>query len=279
MSHPAHPPPAVLIKVGGSIQDDPAQITAVMRDAAAAARAGRPCVVVHGGGKAISAAMNAAGLTPRFVAGQRYTDGPTLEIAERVLAETVNRELCAALAGAGARPYPLHSLGTCVLMASRSGETGKPGQPPADLGLVGRVHTVAAEVLAGLCLQGFVPVIAPVAVESPRTAGSPGKLNVNADLAAGTVARALRPGAFVLVSDTPGVRTDATRYAPELDRAAVAGLIASGVIDGGMLPKIQACLEAIDAGVPDVSIIDGRVPGALARALAGGPIEGTRLKA
>lgn len=267
----------VVVKVGGSIQDDPAQIVEVMRDVAGAARAGRSCIVVHGGGKAISAAMNAAGLTPRFVAGQRYTDGPTLEIAERVLAETVNRELCAALADAGARPYPLHSLGTCVLLASRSGQTGKPGQPEADLGLVGRVHTVAGEVIRGLCLQGFVPVIAPVAVERPRVAGSPGKLNVNADLAAGTVARAVRPGAFVLVSDTPGVRTDATRYAPVLDHAAVGALIASGVIDGGMLPKIQACLEALDAGVPDVSIVDGRVPGALARALGGGPLDGTRL--
>ncbi|MGH7132084.1 MAG: acetylglutamate kinase [Phycisphaerales bacterium] len=270
----------VLVKVGGSIQDDPVQMRTVMRDVSAIAAAGAKPIVVHGGGKAITAALKDAGIASRFVAGQRYTDEATLKIAERVLNLTVNAELCAMLAEAGARAAPLHSLGSCVLKARRTTETGKPEFPQTDLGLVGRVSKVDAGTILGIAGDGLIPVIAPVALdeEHPPT----GRLNVNADLAAGAVAAAVKPGRFILVSDTPGIRTrpdDPSSFAPTLSRAELGALIASGVIDGGMLPKVQACFAALDAGVGHVCIVDGRVGGVLALAAGSGKLVGTRITA
>lgn len=276
----------VVVKVGGSIQDDPAQLRLVAADAAALARDGVRPVLVHGGGKAISAAMKAAGLSPRFVHGQRYTDQATLEIVERCLCGpgSVNEELVSMIEQAGTPATGLHSLGACVLHARRSTPAGSPD----DLGLVGEVSRVSAPVIAGLCALGIIPVIAPVALAdlgaahagTDRAFALPlgARLNVNADLAAGAVAAALRPTAFILVSDTPGIRTGTGDYAPALTRADVERLRASGVIDGGMLPKVLGCAMALDAGVPNVLIVDGRSPGALRRAVLH-PLDagGTRL--
>ena len=273
-------PELVLIKVGGSIQDDPAQMARVMRDVAAIAASGARPLVVHGGGKAITAALKEAGIASRFVAGQRYTDEATLRIAERVLNLTVNAELCTMLAQAGARAAPLHSLGACVLKARRTTETGKPEMPHADLGLVGRVSKVDAGTILGVAGDGLIPVIAPVALDEEHPPA--GRLNINADLAAGAVAAAVRPGRFILVSDTPGIRIrpdDSSSFAQSLSRTELGTLIASGVIDGGMLPKVQACFAALDAGVSNVCIVDGRVGGALALAASGGKLVGTRITA
>jgi acetylglutamate kinase len=270
----------LVIKVGGSIQDDAQQMSAVMRDVAGAqARS----IVVHGGGKAINAALAAAGVASRFVAGQRYTDEATLRIADRVLAIDVNAQLCTMLSSHGGRAIGLHALGTCVLTAKRTRETGKPEMPEADLGLVGRVSQVAGEVLTSLCAASFTPVVAPVALDADAAAPGYtglGKLNVNADLAGGAVAACIKPDRFVLISDTLGIRTDpkdASTIATTLSRAQLHELIARGAIDGGMLPKVQACFMALDAGVREIAIIDGRVPGALAVLLSGERVLGTRI--
>lgn len=304
----------VVIKVGGSIQDDPAQMRGVMRDVAAIASLGARPVVIHGGGKAISAAMNAAGLKPHFVQGQRYTDDATLRIVEDVLVNRVNRELAGYLRDEGARPVPLHSLGerggrsTCVIEAVRTGTDATPERPAEDLGHVGRVTRVDVQAIidatqnAGTEFGGKsnsqagpregIPLIAPVALTAGKSPGgvrttlpdgSAGfaKLNVNADVAAGTIAAALHPGLFVLVSDTPGVRIDPKRedsYVQHLSRDSAAQLIRTGIIGGGMLPKINACFEARDAGVDGVAIVDGRVPGSLLATVVGReslPIAGT----
>ncbi len=212
-----------------------------------------------GGGKAISAATTAAGLQARFVQGQRYTDAATLTIVERVLVRTVNTELCALLQEEGASPYPLHSLGSCVLFGERAGTDAAPGKPSEDLGLVGRITRVAAPIIVGLAAQRLVPIIAPVALTSDGAS----KLNVNADLAAGAVAAALAAPIFMLVSDTPGIRTSADAAAPcalTLSQADVTRHSASGIIAGGMLPKLHACFEALRGGSTAVSIIDGRQP-------------------
>ncbi|CAN5723270.1 acetylglutamate kinase [soil metagenome] len=255
----------VIVKVGGSIQDVAAQLQGVINDVALMSAAGVKVAVIHGGGKAISAAMAAAGLTARFVAGQRYTDAATLRIAERTLARGVNAEIVAMLQSAGAEAMPLHSLGTCVLGARRSGVLEKGEEIATDIGFVGRVPVegVNVAVVQGLMLQGIVPVVAPVALELDAGAESPGKLNINADLAAGTVARALRADLFILVSDTPGIRRDPRDPAtamPAATRAELQGLIHAGAIDGGMLPKVEACFDALDGGVRRVAVVDGRVP-------------------
>ena len=268
----------LVVKVGGSIQDVPAQMAQVMGDAAALAAMGVAVVVVHGGGKAISAAMASAGLAPRFIAGQRYTDEATLAIAEKVLAQTVNAELCAMLSAGGARPAPLHSLGECVLAARR-------WMVESDLGLVGEVTAVRAERVRAILVEGRVPVIGPIALDEREASGGR-RLNINADLAGGAVARALAPSRFVLVSDTAGVRSDPKDPATRLERlneADVERLRASGAVDGGMLPKLHACFEAMGEGQASggqrgVPIVDGRTAGALLRAAlatVGEPIDGT----
>lgn len=270
----------IVIKFGGSVQDDPAQTAAIIDDLAALARMGLRPIVVHGGGKAITAALAAAGLQSRFVAGQRYTDGPTLRVAERVLCGQVNAEICRLLTDRGVPAASLTSLSGCALTASRTSAQDAEGHP-LDLGLVGQVEAVRTDLLMALCNAGTVPVLAPIAMDLDETS-EVGRLNVNADLAAGMVARAIKPHAFILVSDTPGIRTIATdpsSCAKRLTTADIARLKASKVIDGGMLPKVDACLMALDAGVSHVAICDGRVPGATVASLLASEFPGTILAA
>lgn len=287
----------IVIKVGGSIQDNPQTLRAICRDAAALVSLGLRPVLIHGGGKAITAAMNAAGLQARFVQGQRYTDAPTLAIVEKVLASQINREILGYLADERVPAQGLHTLagGGGVLYAKRTpAPSAKEGDPGEDLGLVGRVTRVNTPLIIGLCEAGVVPVIAPVAFDlavpaKPATSDTPatphpthpGRLNVNADLAAGTIAAALGAHAFILVSDTPGVRLSADADAPTaatMTKKDYQQAAASGAIAGGMVPKLDACYEALAAGVKRVAIVDGRELGALLTAVLsepGEPLPGT----
>lgn len=226
-------------------------------------------VIVHGGGKSITAAMDKAGLKATFIQGRRYTDRKTLEIAEQVLVNEVNRELVAHLNESGSRALGLHSLGSCVLFAERmylaDGKTGE----KVDLGYVGNVTEVNTVLLNALCEDGYIPVLAPVAVArngAPSNGDGVWKLNVNADTAAGHVAAALKAEKLVVLSDTHGIRVnpeDAESYASTLTRAEIDRLVKRGIIGEGMLPKVEACLTAISAGVPKAHIIDGRIPHSL----------------
>ncbi len=267
---------SILVKVGGSIQDNPAQMKAIAADIAELARRGNSLIVVHGGGKAISAAMNAAGLQARFVLGQRYTDEATLAIVERELCGEVNAQLAGDIAQGGARSEPMTTLNQPVLYARRAGATDKEGAHH-DLGLVGRVTRVDTEALAQAISKGVVPVIAPVALDE-ATPPPHGRLNVNADLAAGRVAQWDGVGSFILVSDTAGVRVDATNYAKTLTVAECEDLKARAVIDGGMIPKIDACLMALakDPG-RRVCITDGRAAHGLLSAATGDAFPGTQI--
>jgi acetylglutamate kinase len=278
----------LVIKFGGSVQDDPTQTASIIDDLATLAKLGLRPVVIHGGGKAISAAMTAAGLQSRFIAGQRYTDAPALAIAERVLAGDINRGIVEALAQRGVPATSLTTLGACVLHATRTGATDEQGHP-IDLGLVGRVHSVRTDIIDAVLAAGHIPVIAPVAIDLDP-ANPTGRLNVNADYAAGEVARALHPRGFILVSDTPGIRriaTDPASCAQRLSISDIAELRRTKVIDGGMIPKVEACLMAFDpshtphthhptnpadfASTPHVAITDGRVPHGLLAATLGQP--------
>jgi acetylglutamate kinase len=265
----------ILVKVGGSIQDNPAQMKAIGADVAELSRRGAAVVVVHGGGKAISAAMNAAGLQARFVLGQRYTDEATMGIVERVLCGEVNGQLVRDIAEAGVAAMPMTTLNAPVLYARRAGATDKEGVEH-DLGLVGRVTRVDFGVLAAAVDGGVVPVIAPVAVDVGRSPA--GRLNVNADLAAGQVAQWEKVDTFILVSDTAGVRVDGTNFAKTLTVTECNGLKASGVVDGGMIPKIDACLMALaKGGGRRVCITDGRAAHGLLSAVVGDDFPGTRI--
>lgn len=276
---PARRPSAlttILVKVGGSIQDNPTQMKAIAADIAELSSRGHGVIVVHGGGKAISAAMAAAGLQARFVLGQRYTDAATLAIVERVLCGDVNAQLAGDITRGGARAEPMTTLNRPVLYARRAGATDKEGAQH-DLGLVGRVTRVDTEALERTVNEGAIPVIAPVALDD-ATPPPHGRLNVNADLAAGQVAQWDGIGAFILVSDTAGVRVDGTNFAATLTVAQCEDLKARAVIDGGMIPKIDACLMALAKNANRrVCITDGRAAHGLLTAVDGDDFPGTRI--
>lgn len=245
----------VMVKLGGSVMDSPETERLLLQDIVFLRYVGMRPVLVHGGGKEISAAMDEAGLEPHFIQGQRYTDERTLAIVEQVLCGRINRRLVETLESLGVEAIGLHSLSSCVLFAERTYEQSPDGHR-IDLGHVGRITSVNAKVIHLLCEAGTIPVIAPVARDA---AG--GKLNINGDIAAGEVAAALPAEKLVMMSDTHGIRADLAdeeSYYRSLNRAQIATFMADGVIGKGMVPKVRACLRALDAGVKKTHIIDGR---------------------
>ncbi len=257
----------VVVKVGGSVQEDEDKLRALLTDISFMAAVGMRPVIVHGGGKAITAAMNAAGLQARFVQGRRYTDRPTLEIAERVLVNEINKLIVDHLNEVGSFAIGLHSLGSCVLFGERLYLNGAGDGEKLDIGYVGNVTEVNTVLLHALCEDGYVPVLAPIAV-SRADASEEGvwKLNINADTAAGVVAASLKAEKLVMMSDTNGIRTDpkiTDSYVSTLTRREIDSLVKVGVIGEGMLPKVEACITALEAGVPTAHIVDRRLPHSL----------------
>ena len=243
----------VVVKLGGSLMETDQEQVGLLTDVAFLATVGMQPILVHGGGKAISNAMAQAGIEPHWVQGQRYTDERTLTIVEHVLTD-INRKIVESLTSLGQDATGLHSLSSCVLFAEQARLQGPQGRS-LDVGLVGNVTSVNGKLLRALCAAGTIPVIAPIAIDR---AGR--KLNVNADIAAGHVAAAVEADKLVMMSDTHGIYTDPETRKDRLSRvteAQVEGLIAEGVIGGGMLPKVNACLTALHGGTGKAHIIDG----------------------
>jgi acetylglutamate kinase len=246
----------VVVKLGGSVLDDAGLRKKLLADVAFMATVGMQPIIVHGGGKAITKAMNDAGLEPVWVQGLRYTDERTLTIAEHTLVNKINIPICETLKELGCYATGLHSLSSCVLFAETLRLAGEDGRK-LDVGLVGRVTEVSGHLLETLCTNGTIPVIAPVAQDK-----SGGKLNVNADSAAGKVAAMLQAEKLVIVSDTHGVRRDvddSESWVSSLDEGQIKKMIEDGIIGDAMLPKVEACVTALDGGVRKAHIIDGRI--------------------
>ncbi|MFH1931790.1 MAG: acetylglutamate kinase [Pseudomonadota bacterium] len=246
----------VVVKLGGSVLDDASLQKKLLTDIAFMATVGMRPVIVHGGGKAITRAMNKAGLEPVWVQGRRYTDLRTLTIAEHTLVHKINTPICEMLTELGCEPMGLHSLSSCVLFAETLRLAGEDGRK-VDLGMVGQVVKINAQLLKKLCADGTIPVIASVAKDK---AG--GKLNVNADSAAGKVAAQVVAEKLVVVSDTHGIRTDIEdpdSWVSSLNETQIKEMIDAGIITDAMFPKVEACLTALDAGVRKTHIIDGRI--------------------
>jgi len=245
----------IVIKMGGSVMDDERAMNDMLTDVVFMNAVGMCPVIVHGGGKAISTAMERRGLKVQFVQGRRYTDRRTLTVVEHVLCNEINRRIVATIEQAGSSAMGLHTLSSCVLQAEKLFLTEADGRK-VDLGMVGHVTGVNARLIELLCHADTVPVIAPLAHD--RTGG---KLNCNADTAAGEVAAALRAEKLVVVSDTHGIRRDKDdpdSLADSLTRDEIRALIERGAISAGMLPKVESCLRALSAGVRRAHIIDGR---------------------
>jgi acetylglutamate kinase len=257
----AHRDRPVVVKLGGSAMEDPAATDACLRSVAVLHRLGLRIVLVHGGGKPIDRAMAEAGLTPKKVAGRRYTDDTTLAIVVRVLGE-INAELVAKLRELGAEAF-----GTSERMLGERLQLPGPDSKPIDLGHVGRVTCVDEEFLRykfkdveGNLGRGTLPVLPSLALDRDDDTKY---LNVNADTAAAAVAGAMKADKAIFLTDTPGVlrdRTNPDSLTPSLSEREARELIATGVIDGGMVPKVEACFEALAAGATSALILDGRVP-------------------
>jgi acetylglutamate kinase len=219
-------------------------------------------VVVHGGGKAITVAMEKAGLTPHFVQGRRFTDLPTLTIVARVLAEEINADIERHINKFGGRASGLHhKTHQCLFGRKLWLENGPTGR--IDLGYVGEVTSVDVPPIENLCLAGVVPVL-PSLAEDEHEEGQ--LLNVNADTAAAAVAQWIQAEKLVFLTDTAGILLDKNEPASLIRGLTPDGcrdLIANGVIDRGMIPKVEACLTSLEAGVKKTHIIDGRLPHAL----------------
>ena len=245
-----------VIKLGGSVMENPHALRHLLLDIVFMETVGMRPVVVHGGGAAISRAMAEAGLEPKFIQGRRYTDAPTRDIVERVLAYETNLQIANRFEELGGRAAPLNFRTTNVLFGERIQLEQKGGEP-IDLGYVGHVTRVDRTTIDNLCYAKIVPVIPSMCVDANGE-----KLNVNADTAATAVAQALGAEKLVFLSDVSGVlrdKNDASSLVHSLTAAQARELIASGAIDSGMIPKVEACLQTLDRGVRKIHIIDGRV--------------------
>jgi acetylglutamate kinase len=237
----------VVVKVGGSVGEE----GTVLDDVVWLKRLGINPVLVHGGGSQISERLGRLGVETRFVEGRRFTDKQTLEVVHEVLMR-INGDFVSYLNGHKVSAWGCNGLDGEMLQARLRDER---------LGLVGEVEAVNLKPIVSLIEQGYVVVIAPLAA-GPQSQ----PLNVNADTAAGEIARALNAEKLVLFTDVPGVLDAHGRVVPELSRERVERMLDAGTIKGGMIPKIQACLRAMET-VPRVHILDGRVPHALIREL------------
>ena len=253
-----------VIKLGGSVMEDPEALRHLLVDIVFMETVGMRPIVVHGGGAAISRAMAEANIEPRFIQGRRYTDRATLGIVERVLAGEVNQRLASRIEEFGGRAMPLNFTGPTnnnvlfgeplKLLDNEGGEV--------DLGFVGRVTRVDRQAIDNLTYAGQVPVIPSMCETDDNTEGGGQRLNVNADTAATAVAQAVGAEKLVFLSDVNGVRRD--KDDPEslihsLSADQSRDLIDQGLIDAGMIPKVEACLETLSKGVGKVHIIDGRL--------------------
>jgi acetylglutamate kinase len=218
-------------------------------------------VIVHGGGPQIGELMEKLGKVPHFVQGMRVTDAETMDIVEMVLGGKINKEIVGLINQHGGRAVGLSGKDGGLIKASRL-KVRPPGSsdhaPLIDIGLVGKVDAINPHIVQVLDSSGYIPIIAPIGVGE---AGEP--YNINADLVAGEVAAALKAEKLIVLTDVEGILDDQKTLISSLKRADIAKLIEQGVIAEGMLPKVEACLTALDGGVRKAHIIDGRQDHAL----------------
>ena len=265
----------VVLKYGGAAMAAADLSDAVMQDVVLLAQVGVRVVLCHGGGPEVSAMGARLGLPTRFIDGLRVTDDDTMRVAQQVQIGGVSRDILAGITRHGGRAIGLsgHDCGG-FLRATPRRHTDRETGAPVDLGRVGDVTRVHADVLVQLLDAGLTPVISPVAVDDRQRS-----LNVNADSVATAVAGALGAARLVFLTDVDGIRGPDGAPASTVTPARLRQWMADGVVSGGMIPKAEACLAAHDAGVEAVTVADGRVPHALLRELLTDAGVGTQLAA
>ena len=248
---------SIIIKYGGAAMDQANLKRSFALDVILLHYVGIHPIIVHGGGPQIGALMKRLGKEPRFIGGMRVTDEETIEIVEMVLVGKINKEIVGLINHHGGRAVGLSGKDADLLRA-RKRLHRLPSGEEVDLGLVGEVETVNPEPIRLLEEHGFIPVIAPVGV------GARGETyNINADLVAGEVAAALGAEKLIHLTDVQGILDGSGRLLSTLSRQELERLAQRGVIDGGMLPKVESSLRALKGGTAKAHIIDGRQPHAI----------------
>ena len=252
----------VVVKYGGHAMGDEANADRFARDVTLLKQAGMNPVVVHGGGPQINAMLDQLKIESRFAAGLRVTDKPTIEVVEMVLAGSVNKQLVGAFTRAGGHAVGLCGKDGAMVRARKLTRTvtdpDSDMERLLDLGFVGEPERVDRRLLDTLLKGDAIPIIAPIAFSAEGET-----LNVNADTFAGALAGALDAKRFLLLTDVAGVLDRDRRLIQELSLAEARALVADGTVSGGMIPKLETCIYAIEQGVEGVVILDGRVPHAL----------------
>jgi acetylglutamate kinase len=251
----------VVVKYGGHAMGDEAKERDFARDMVLLEQSGLNPVVVHGGGPQIGAMLQKLGIESRFAGGLRVTDKPTVEIVEMVLAGSINKQLVGAINAQGG-----HAVGLCgkdgnMVIARKVARAPGPGgdhEDYVDLGFVGEPDKIDMKVLEQILGRDLIPVLAPIC------SGADGQTyNVNADTFAGAVAGALDAKRLLFLTDVPGVLDKDKNLIKQLRISEIHGLIADGTITGGMIPKVETCMYAIERGVEGVVILDGKIPHAV----------------
>ena len=246
-----------VIKIGGATLG---QHDTTIEDIVELQCRGQSLVVVHGGGKLITEWLAKQKIATQFVRGERVTDKASLEVVVSVLAGLVNKELTCAINGLGGQAIGISGIDGAMIQASIKN---------AELGYVGSITKVNTTVLEMLLQSGYVPVVAPLGLAVPQKPGEvPQILNINADAVAGEITAAIGAERLIFLTDVAGVCDSSGKLLPRLTPAEVEPLMASGVISGGMIPKIKACLRALP-DTPTARIIDGRQPHALIKEIEG----------
>ncbi|MDR0932211.1 MAG: acetylglutamate kinase [Victivallales bacterium] len=245
----------VVVKFGGSAMEDPGLVQSTMRDVVLLEAIGIRPIVVHGGGKAISAELRKRDIPVKFVNGLRYTCAETIKVVDDVLHNQVNAELVKLGNEAGGKMIGLSGKG--ILHANRTKSIDPVTGVQEDVGFVGEISAVNVAPVMEALEAGLTPVITPLGT------GQDGQIyNINADVAACKIAEAIHARKLVFLSDVPGVLSDCndpTSVIPTIRTDEIADLVQKKILSGGMLPKIKSCVEALNSGINKVHLIDGRV--------------------
>ena len=248
----------VVVKYGGNAMTNEKLKAAVIKDLILMACCGIRTVLVHGGGPEIDAMLRKTGKESRFINGLRYTDEETMEVVQMVLCGKLNKDICSLIQQAGGRAIGLCGIDGALLQARRLRTGGE------DLGLVGEVETVDTRLLNSVLDEGAIPVVSSVAYGIGEDEGR--SLNINADTAAAKIAGALGAEKLFLMTDVRGILRsvdDPDSLIKEVSRSELEALKKEGVVSKGMIPKTDCCILALDGGVKEACIIDGRIPHAL----------------
>ena len=248
-----------VVKFGGSAMENPELTRKTMRDIVLLEAIGMKMVVVHGGGKAISARLKELGVETRFINGLRVTDEATIKVVDDVLHNNTNKSLVDGIIAVGSRGVSIS--GKKIMRAEKLWSKDAATGEPLDIGFVGKVVAVDVNPILDALKYKFIPVITPLAMDFYGQT-----YNINADTAACEIAMALKARKLVFLSDVPGILRDPkdeSTLISVIHTSEVDGLISEGVLSGGMLPKIQSSVNAIKAGTKEVHMIDGRTPHSL----------------